>query len=272
MAFDAKVLEILILIPEGMNAERETVEGLLANWNAERGPRQGLILLSRRWTAAEKTAESDLLIGCFQAIFGATVEDDEVAMEVVRRHHAAHRPAVLGFSRQAAASEYVPEGQTRLKHFKRWAQDEGLAEIFDGAHDLARLLALRLPQRLDDSRHIRALTDADFAGAFDDGLGGAPRLLGQDAGELLLKAAAAPAARLTVHAHADGADVVAGVLNFTKNQTAREVTRWLGAVQELFNKGLVADVSGRGEIFCITHAGFLAVDQITRLALTERLR
>ena len=59
-----------------------------------------------------------------------------------------------------------------------------------------------------------------------------------------------------------GTDYQAGKMTLASEALGREAARWQAAVNELNERGLISDLNGKGQVFEVTHQGFLLADEL----------
>lgn len=278
MSFDATVLEVFIASPGGLDAERDVVEKVIADWNAVYAAKEGLILLARRWerdSSSELSGraqhiinerildEADIVIGFFHLRIGSPTGDHESGtVEEIKRHHAAGKPVMLYFSEQPAKPGYDADQFAKVAAFKTWAYEQGVVGSFDSPQAFRETLSRELPLLLNKNPYIADLTDVDFVKAFEDGLLVAPKPLSPDASDLLLSASEDNNGQIVVRYNVSGTQVLSAHRQFIEPQTAREVARWKAAVDELLSRGFTNDSEGKRQVYTLSHTGWAEADRI----------
>ena len=86
--------------------------------------------------------------------------------------------------------------------------------------------------------------------------------LSEDACELLVEAARDKSGTILKISGGRSLSISAGSKSFGETSNARSEARWEQAIQELLDEDLVADQSGEGQVFQVTHRGFEVADRL----------
>jgi hypothetical protein len=280
MAYDAKVIEIIIASPSDVDAERGIVREVIAEWNAVHARERHVVLLSMSWETHSSPelsgrpqqiindrllAHADLLVGIFWTRVGSlTGKAISGSIEEIEEHRRKKKPIMLYFSEVPVILDSVDQGQySQLTKFKTWARSAGLVESIASRDDFRNKFQRQLQITLRDNPYLKNLLPQN-SGAAHDAMGlSVPQRAGisSDARELLSAAVAAQHGNIMIHRGGGGTTVHVGQQTFGE-ESHRSAARWEGALRELRDRGLVNDPpSGRGIVFEVTDAGHRLIEQ-----------
>lgn len=165
MAFDAKVIRILIASPSDVGEERETIPELINEWNAVNSLSTKIVLMPVMWEShsapllggrpqsiinEQLVKDCDILIGVFWTRIGTntgvaisgTVEEIEQFVE-------SEKPVMLYFSQTPIEPDKIDIEQFKtLKGFKEKMRSMGLTESYlnlpDFKHKFSRQLSINV--------------------------------------------------------------------------------------------------------------------------------
>jgi hypothetical protein len=184
MAYDARVLQILIASPGDVNEEREIISQVIHEWNYVYSRERSVVLLPLRWeTHASPEMGStpqavinrqvvdycDMAIGVFWTRLGTPTDEAESGTaEEIARVGDAGKPVMIYFSRAKASLEPPDldlEELGRLREFKRRTYPKGLIESYGSLSDfrekLQRQLAIRIRDIIAESTPEQSSPAAD---------------------------------------------------------------------------------------------------------------
>lgn len=164
MAFQARVVKVLIASPGDTGEERDAVERGLHSWNASRSEREGVVLLPQRWEthavpqlggSAQRVINSqlvdraDILIALFDSRIGQAT-DDAVSgtAEEIQRAHQASKPVHVYFSAEPLPRDVSLEQLSALRDFENYLRPKGLLGSYDSPLDLAGKIRMAIEQDL----------------------------------------------------------------------------------------------------------------------------
>ncbi|WP_427788497.1 hypothetical protein [Brevundimonas diminuta] len=274
MAYDAKVLPVMIASPSDVSGERKIVRDALAEWNVIHSQERQAVFLPVGWETHSSPEMSgrpqqiindrllkhcDLLVGIFWTRVGSdTGKEISGSIEEIREHKNAGKPVLLYFSEVPVRPGGVNDDQwTKLLEFKEWAKAEGLFSTYETIDqfrsDFPRHLALTLKDNEYLQSCLAAPDDApDFVSILERGL---REVHVSEQAEALLRAAVAGDGDVMLNEYLGGASVQAGSETFPAN-TRKELAKLKAGIQDLTSAGLIEDRSYKGEIFEVTHAGY----------------
>jgi hypothetical protein len=281
VAYEAQVLEVMIASPSDVTVEREIVRDIVAEWNAINARERAIVMLPLGWDTHSSPelggrpqqmindrilAHADILIGIFWTKLGTpTGVAKSGTAEEIQEHHSAGKPVLLYFSDvPVVARDIDREQMAALEEFRAWAQGEGLVHSYSTKDEFRDDLRRHLQICVQTNDYIQGLTAVDFVAAYEAALGPAPsahQLLGDDEKLLLTHAGVGTNALIAIFRHMGGASISAGGHKIAEEASPREVARWEAALSALYDLGLIKDLNGKGEIFELTHKGFLQADQ-----------
>lgn len=280
MAYDAKVLEVMIASPSDVTHEREIVRDIVAEWNAIHSRKDGVVMLPLGWDTHSSPElggrpqqmindrildHADILIGIFWTKLGTpTGVAQSGTAEEIQKHHAAGKPVLLYFSDVPIVAGNLDQDQfNALQDFKKWAYGEGLVQAFSTKEQFRDDFRRHLQLCLQHNPYITGLIDVDLVDVFNAAIT-VPAALSADAIHLLVMAAAPTAKNnmILLMRHLGGTGISAGGEAIVGQANQREAARWQAAVDELRDDGFVTDLNGKGQIFELTHKGFLEADRL----------
>lgn len=286
MAYDAKVLEVMIASPSDVKDERDIVREIVSDWNALHAREKQVVLLPSGWETHSSpelggraqqmiqdriATHADIMVGIFWQKLGTpTGEAISGTVEEIETHHAAGKPVLLYFSdvhvplSQVDMAEYA-----RVKDFKVWAYTQGLVSSFATRDEFRDRFRRDLQMCLQNNDYVRSLTEVDLVAVFEQALlDDDPKpQLSEDA-QTILKAAAAKSTSnniVMVIRSYSGTEFKGGRTVIADKVHGRDAARWQAAVRELENADLISDLNGKGEVFEVTHQGFLLADELETL-------
>lgn len=276
MAYDAKVLPVMIASPSDVQDEREIVRRELAEWNTIYSKPQAAVLLPIGWETHSSPElagrpqeiinerllkDADLLVGIFWTRVGShTGKAISGSVEEIEKHLETGKPVLLYFSEAPVhPASVVKEQFEALQEFKAWAMKRGLVESFASADEFATKFRRQLALTLRDNDYLQScLSDPASEGEGSSPATSSPasvsHQLSSDEMELL-KAAVEVEGLVMVLRHLGGTIVQAGGRNFA-GQGQREAARWIAAVQGLEGAGMIEARGVKGEVFSVTHAAY----------------
>lgn len=161
MAFDAKILRILIASPGDVGEERNVIPEVINDWNAINSLSSKIVLMPVKWEThsaplmgdrpqaiinKQLVKDCDVLVGVFWTRIGTntgvaisgTAEEIEQFVEM-------KKPVMLYFSQSPIEPDKIDVTQfTNLKAFKEKMRLQGLTESYDGIPDFRQKFSRQL--------------------------------------------------------------------------------------------------------------------------------
>jgi len=167
MAYDARVLQILIASPGDVGDERQIMANVIFEWNYVNSRDRSIVLLPLRW---ETNAFPELGIGPQDAINQQVVDYCDMAVgvfwtrlgtptevaasgtaEEITRVADAGKPVMLYFSREKVDLETIDlQEYDRLKNFKETLRSKALIEDYQTHIDFREKFSRQLAMRISD--------------------------------------------------------------------------------------------------------------------------
>jgi hypothetical protein len=280
MAYDAKVLEVMIASPGDVSAERQIVREVLNDWNVMHARTRKAILVPVGWethSAPELAGRPqqmindrllvhcDLLVGIFWTRLGSpTGESASGTVEEIEEHIGSGKPAMLYFSSAPVVPQSLDAEQFgKLQEFKAWAMTRGLIAEFDSIEEFRERLRRDLELNLRDNPHLADLLQENPSQPAVEGQSHRKVKVSAEAARLLKAAADSRDGIIMALRHMSGVRLQAGGKQMLPdNAGPREVAKWTGALEILENLGLIEATSYKREVFRVTDSGYDAADQI----------
>lgn len=285
MAYDAKVLEVMIASPGDVTAERQVVREVLNEWNVLHARARKALLVPIGWETHSAPelggrpqqmindrllSHCDLLVGIFWTRLGSpTGESASGTVEEIEEHIEAGKPAMLYFS----SAPVVPQGLDRdqfdkLQEFKTWAMERGLIAEFDNTDAFRDRFRRDLELNLRDNSHLSGLLTPSLSPLQAESPSRQNVRISSEAARLLKAAADSGDGIIMILRHMSGVRLQAGGQQMIPvNANARVVARWTAAVETLENLSLIEAAGYKREVFRVTDAGYEAADQIDLSAI-----
>ena len=289
MAYEAKVLEVMIASPSDVIREREVVRSVISEWNDIHARSQKMVLLPVGWDTHSSPElagrpqqiindrildNADIVVGIFWTKIGSpTGMAPSGSVEEIQNHHKAEKPVMLYFSEMPVApGSYDVSQFNELQKFKDWAKSQGLVSGFSDPEAFRQDFRRHLQIALRDNDYVKrqAVTAAVppptpivLSSPSPSAAGNVSAQLSPEAIQLLQLAGdpAANHAMIMIRRHLGGVDISAGEQNIKMNGN-REVAMWEAAAQQIHSLGLSRDINGKREIFELNDRGFQAADAL----------
>lgn len=279
LAFDAKIIEVMIASPSEVEEERGIVREVLAAWNSLHARDQNVVFLPLGWDTHSSPdlggrpqqlindrilARGDLLVGIFWTRIGSpTGKAMSGTVEEIHEHHAAGKPVMLYFSdRPIPPDRLDPVQFEEVKKLRAWAYHEGIVGGYDNSQDFRAKLERHLHITLRENPHLQSIVTVDFRAVFEAALHAKPApQLSTQAWEVLRHAADSQDGMVMIRNFIGGTVIQSGRTQLASSQLdKRELARWLAAIESLESYGLTKDINGAGEVFEVTDAGYQLVE------------
>jgi hypothetical protein len=278
MAFDAKVVQVMIASPGDVIEERESIRKTLYDWNNFNSNSQQIVLLPLGWETHSTPDLSgraqglinerildkcDLLVGVFWTRLGTpTGEHDSGTVEEIKRHVSAGRTAMVYFSSRPVVPGSYNDGQyAKVVEFREWCKTKGLVGTFESLEDFTAKFKNDLQNILRDSPYLISLTEMKKPIESADQVGLRTVKVSELALDMLVSAVHSESGIIMVSHLLSGTRFQAGDKDFPTGGTRREEARHESAIEELENFGLISSIGHKGELYQVTDEGFEAVDR-----------
>lgn len=280
MAYNATVCKVMIASPGDVEDERDIAREVIWNWNYLHSERTGIILMPVGWDTHSAPAMGDraqtiinkqvlegcdLLIGIFWTRLGTpTGQAVSGTVEEINEHRRSGKPAMLYFSQAPVHPKSVePQQYERLQVFKERCEAEGLIASYNDLREFKDILTRHLIKTVDDDEYFKKFCDGSAESAIleapPDTVPG--QKLSSEARELLLEAVNDPNGSVLSVMTMGGLTVQTNNRNMVSaSMDERCQAMWRGAVDELVENDLIADVSDEGEVFRGTRRGYELAD------------
>ena len=274
MAYDARVIEVMVASPSDVADERRIVREVISEWNAVHSRERRAVLMATGWETHSSPelsgrpqqlinervlAHSDLLVGIFWTRVGSpTGKAISGSVEEIEEHLGAGKPVMLYFSEAPVKADSVDDGQYKqLKAFKAWAIDRGLVATYENVAAFRSAFSRDLQMALRDNQYLRdnlRANEPPVAGDFR------PRepALSPEAFELLKAGADDPQGYVLMHRTYDGLNIGNKKRSFGEPGNRREMAKWEAALEELEERGYLRDNTGKRVMFEVTASGYHA--------------
>ena len=248
-----------------VNAETSKVMLAAVGWETHSSPELGTRpqeLINRR-----VLKDCDLLIGVFWTRLGTpTGKSQSGTIEEIEEHVAAGKPAMIYFSSKPVAPESIDSEQyAQVKAIKKKWMPQGLIESYDNIEEFQKKLAKQLQLCLSKNEYLQGLISAPNI-AFEPDVSPSHILthnytLTGEAKTILKAAASRDDGSILKIAHMGGRVIQAGSESFGGDH-GRESAKWEAALNELETEGLVVGRGYKGEVYELTHEGWVVADAL----------
>lgn len=280
MAYNAVVCNVMIASPSDVEEERNIAREVIWRWNYLHSERTNIVLLPVAWEThsapdmggrpqavinKQVLERCDLLIGIFWRRLGTpTGQEPSGTVEEIKEHRRKGKPVMLYFSSaNVAPNTHDSEEFKRVTQFKDKCQREGLIGTYADVSEFRGKLERHLVKTVYDHDYFKkivsALTDSAILKAGSDT--SPEQQLSEEARDLLLEAVQDRNGSVLSVMTMGGLTIQANNKNMlTAPRDARCQAVWQGALDELVENGLLADVGYKGEVFRVTRYGYEVAD------------
>lgn len=286
MAYQATVIPVMIASPGDVYKEREIIREAVHLWNYINSLKSKVVLMPAGWEThsspelgarAQELINSrvlkdcDLLIGVFWTRLGTpTGKSESGTVEEIEEHIKAGKPAMIYFSSKPVAPQSINQEQfNALQKFKDQCKQLGLVEEFDNTIEFREKVGRQLQLCLHNNPYIQNLFPQQKIEGSNQGqpiqISGAsltsePQMCKEAA--VLLKAASKDKQGMILKiAVMGGRFIQVGSASFG-GQGGRESAKWEYALNELVTLNLVTPQDHKGEVFELTHEGWVVADRL----------
>jgi hypothetical protein len=270
----------MIASPGDVSEERTIVREVIHEWNDLNANASGVVLSPVGWETHSSPElgsrpqelinrrvlnDCDLLVGVFWTRIGTpTGKAESGTVEEIQEHIEAGKPAMLYFSRKPVAPQNLDPVQfNEVEKFKVVCRSSGLIEEYDTPDEFRSKFYRHLQIILAQNPYIKSLISNDRVlpnTGFSENNPTSYKL-STDA-ITLLKAAATDQSGTIVNArYIGGHEIKTGSQSFG-GQSGRESAKWESALDELVKNGLAVDKGYKGEIYELTHQGWMLADEL----------
>jgi hypothetical protein len=281
MAYDGKVLQVMIACPDDMSKERQIVRDVIYGWNDVHARPNNLIFWPVDWEThlapdlhgrpqdiinERLLKHCDLLVGLFGSKLGTpTGKAESGSVEEIKRHQAAGKPTMIYFS-SMVQSNVDPSHLAALQEFKEWCKSKGIYRPFSNQDDLREQFARHLPQILYDSPYLKAQAQRTPDLIFPpEVIATDPATsLSDEAKELLTEAAADRSNQVLKLQFMSDSYIQTNGKTFGRDAGPRAWARWEFALEQLVDGGLLAHVATTEDActYKVTKQGYDLADQL----------
>jgi hypothetical protein len=274
VGYDAKVIKVMLASPVDVAQERRVARDVVYEWNAVNAEDRRTVLMPIGWEShafpemgdrpqaivnKQVLKGCDLLVAVFWTRLGTpTGEAQSGTVEEIDEHLVAGKPALIYFSSAPVRLDSVDKGQyDALLEFKESCRQRGLVAEYENLKAF----------RLTFSRNLAQVMIQKFARGSTSGNAHieqppADPTLTDEARELLGEAASDPNGTVMKLVSMGGTHVQANGREFATLGDARSEAKWRRAIDELDALNLLEDRAGKGELYFVTDAGYVAVDHM----------
>ena len=280
MAYEATVCKVMIASPRDVQEERAIARDVIWNWDYLHSERTGIILMpvgsdthstpamgDRPQAIINKQVLEgcDLLIGVFWTRLGTpTGQEVSGTVEEIKEHCRLGKPAMLYFSEAPFHPKSVkPQEYERLQVFKEQCKAEGLIASYSDVPEFKDMLTRHLIRTIDDDEYFKKFRSASADSAIPDAAADAvaEQQLSNEAHDLLREAVKDPNGSVLTVMTSGGLTIQANNKNMVSApKDGRCQALWQGALDELVENELIADVGYKGEVFRVTRRGYELAD------------
>lgn len=277
MSYTAKVFNVMIASPSDVSNERSIARNVIHEWNAIHSNKTKVVLLPIGWEShsspemgdepqhiinSQILSKCDLLIGVFWTRVGTSTGDYiSGTVEEIETHIQEKKPAMLYFSTQPVAMATVDLKQIEaLNAFKESCRNRSLYELYDNPSDFKEKFYRHLQIKVNEHDLFSGIEGTTSSEILELPI---PIPTLNEKSRILLKEASNDEHGIILHMRfIGGEEIQTNGRSLIESGNRREVAAWESALQELVDKGLAVDRSGKQEYFEITDAGYRMADMI----------
>jgi hypothetical protein len=284
LAYQAKVIPIMIASPGDVYEEREVARDVIHTWNYINSVVTSAVLMPVGWETHSSPElgtrpqelinkrvlkDCDLLVGIFWTRIGTpTGTSESGTVEEIEKHIAEGKPAMLYFSSKPVAPQSLNAKQYEaLTVFKKNCYERGLVEEFDNLANFKDKFSQQLQICLHNNPYLKSVLSSIAADHIalesNNPIKNMPpgTNLSTEA-KILLKEASKDKRGIILKI-----TVMEGRFIETNERSygggiGRESARWEYALKQLVEKGYVVARGSKDQVFEVTHEGFALADQL----------
>lgn len=278
MAYVATVIPVMIASPGDVIEEREIARAVIHDWNDVNSQHSQIVLSAVGWDShsspelGERPQElinkrvlqdCDLLVAIFWTRIGTpTGKAQSGTVEEIEEHVSSGKPAMIYFSAKPVSLPTVELTQySDLKAVQAEWSRRGLVETYDTSEQFRHKFTKQLQLCLRKNEYLTDLVGANSqVDERTERLEGRGPKLSADARELLKAAGGDTHGMIMKREFLNGQQINAGERVFG-NDSRREFSRWVAAIDELVNCGLITARGYKGDLFELTHEGWLLAEK-----------
>jgi hypothetical protein len=280
MAYQARVVPVMIASPGDVTEERDVIRGVIHDWNDVNAQASSVMLAAVGWDSHSSPElgvrpqelinerilkDCDLLVGVFWTRLGTpTGKAASGTVEEIEEHVAAGKPAMIYFSSKPVAPDSIdPEQYAKVRQARDKWRSQGLIETYDSVEEFRGKFSKQLPLCLAKNKYLQGVLNSPTFEIVTPQMSSSPRPypLSEEARSLLKAAASTDDGAILKIAHLGGRFIQAGGQSFGEGR-GRESARWEAALNELEKEGLVIGRGYKGEIYELTHEGWAVADAL----------
>lgn len=273
MSYIATVIPVMIASPGDVQREREEVRKAIYSWNDVNSKKTSMILNPIGWETngapemgdraqalinKRLLNDCDLLIAVFWTRIGTPTGGYESGtVEEIERHMAANKPTMIYFSKAPVDYSQVDRNQFDLLMDKKkeW-QQKGRIEEFSTLEEFKEKLNKHLPYILSTHEYILSCSSSS---EIEQEI--SPQMsLSSEAIEIIKLAGSTDGNIMKVQ-HLAGLLLQVGGQNLDTS-TPRQQAKYMSAIDELLNYGMIQAKGTKGQIYDLTKSGWDIYDQI----------
>jgi hypothetical protein len=272
----------MIASPGDVAEEREVIRSIIHDWNDINASVSKVMLAAVGWethSSPELGArpqelinsrilkECDLLVGVFWTRLGTpTGKSPSGTVEEIEEHVSDGKPAMIYFSSQPVAPESIDADQyAQVKKIREKWKSKGLIETYENIIDFRQKFSKQLQLCLAKNEYLKSLVKAEAIETLSDNSEAKEREssydLSEEAKVLLQAAAERDDGTILMMSFVGGRRIQAGGKSFGGDR-GRESAKWEGALNELEINGLVVGRGYKGEVYELTHEGWVVADAL----------
>lgn len=276
MTYPANVVRIMIASPSDVEAERDIIRDVIADWNAAHSEKERIVLIPVGWEKdvspeLGKRAQQvindqvlkncDALIAVFWHRFGSNTGDfDSGTLEEIERHREAGKPTMLYFSERDLPYNGVDDEQkNRVREYRSTV--EGCYRVFSSPGEFRNELQRDLAKTVNAAGWGLIGPKLQAKVVIEE-----PELtLSEKAKTLLVEASSSQSnGRVSRRQGIGFYHVAANGVSFYQGGGAREQSEWDDALTELCSEKLLEDEDTlySGKSFKVTSKGYSIGDKL----------
>lgn len=268
MAFNAKVLQVMIASPGDVAGERQAFRAVIEQWNSIHALEKKVILFPMTWELdvppeygihpqdlinnriVERT---DLLIGVFWTRLGTSSERSKGgAVEEIDLHLKRGKPALVYFSDAPINPSKVDQAQlAALRAFKQDTTGRGLLDSYGSLEEFSSKLLRNIHQTISQNLYFqRILEDSEQP----DGRISS-RYLDEFSRSLVKATSESRDGRFVIRASNGTVTIEIDGRTAFSSRNNSEYQVWLDEIVSLTGKELIRDSTNRGEVYDLSESG-----------------